>query len=433
LVLSALSALLYAQEAKPALPAKPPSEQEAKPASPAKPPSEQAIRAFVEAKELISAREWQKAENKLNEVISLQAEGSAVDAALYYLAFVLKKQNKYREAEKAIERLLKEFPQSRWAGDAETLRMEVAPDVGKEKDVVDAARRSKNPEVRIAALQSLLNRDPQAAVAIIAGILGTDSDADKQMRLGSLAILNQVGQLDRRLISIVADLLRNESDVVIRKAAVNALRHNKEESVLNLLKDISMRSDTYEDASAALNVIFTQHFSKVRVFLLEAAVTARNMDVRRDAISKFALIGALKAGPDLLDIYRKNTETRVKQHALSKIGMIISPETRSILLEVIHSREDLELRKTAVMAFGKWNKIQSIELLSGLYDQENEIELKRAVLSALALSDKSEAVNKLMSVAQNDPEIELRKEAITQMSNSNNPEVKKFLERLQKQ
>src|SRR5215475_12510313 len=121
----------------------------ARPAKPASPPSPRAIRAFLEAKDLIASREWEKAEAKLNEVISLRADGAAVDAALYYLAFVLKKQSRFEDAEKAIDQLLKEFPDSRWVGDAEAMRMEVAPDLGRGREVAEAARRANNVEVQI--------------------------------------------------------------------------------------------------------------------------------------------------------------------------------------------------------------------------------------------------------------------------------------------
>src|SRR5688500_5572855 len=88
--------------------------------------NEPAVRLFREGKESIDNQNWARAGVVFGGFITSYPKDKNVDQALYWLAFALKKQAKFAEAEQKLRRLLKEFPQSSWSEDAAVMRIEIA-------------------------------------------------------------------------------------------------------------------------------------------------------------------------------------------------------------------------------------------------------------------------------------------------------------------
>src|ERR1041385_9418238 len=89
--------------------------------------ADEASKAFREARDYIKDGEWQKAEQTFRSLITKHPQHKDADAALYYLAFALKKQNRLPEADKTLEKLITEHPASSWINDARAMRIEMAP------------------------------------------------------------------------------------------------------------------------------------------------------------------------------------------------------------------------------------------------------------------------------------------------------------------
>src|SRR5262245_29031287 len=89
--------------------------------------SSAAMKAFRAGRDLITKAEWDKADDKFNPIVSQYPSSEVTDAALYWLAYSLKRQNKFQETDDAIGRLIKGFPRSNWIKDAKAMRAEIAP------------------------------------------------------------------------------------------------------------------------------------------------------------------------------------------------------------------------------------------------------------------------------------------------------------------
>src|SRR3954471_11345155 len=63
-----------------------------------------AAKLFREGRDLIGDEDWKKAEGKFRSFINLYPKDKNVDAALYWLAFVLSKQGKNQEADDELKR-----------------------------------------------------------------------------------------------------------------------------------------------------------------------------------------------------------------------------------------------------------------------------------------------------------------------------------------
>ena len=69
-------------------------------------------KAFREGRDQIEAGNWQQAAEKFQNYVKEYPKDSDIDAALYWLAYADKKQDKKDEATQYLLRLIKEFPRS---------------------------------------------------------------------------------------------------------------------------------------------------------------------------------------------------------------------------------------------------------------------------------------------------------------------------------
>src|SRR5262245_11672592 len=103
--------------------------------------SSAAMKAFREGRDLINEEEWAKAADRFNQIVTQYPNSEVTDAALYWLAFSLKKQNKFQETDDAIGRLIKGFPRSNWIKDEKAMRAEIAPHLDRGERVTEEIHR----------------------------------------------------------------------------------------------------------------------------------------------------------------------------------------------------------------------------------------------------------------------------------------------------
>src|SRR5262245_45208728 len=225
--------------------------------------SEAASKLLREGRELIGERKWDPAAVKFNEIIRNYQRDKNLDAALYWLAFCMKQQGRPQEADETLERLVKDFPRSKWRDDARALRIELAGALGK-VDVAKAAlenlswasasssgsasssataspsgsasssasasssqRRDKrqtapedaNESIKLVALQSLFQIDPESAMSAAVGFLKPDSKASPTVQEAAIGLIARHG--GEKAWPVLMDTARNQSIALnVREQAI---------------------------------------------------------------------------------------------------------------------------------------------------------------------------------------------------------------------
>ena len=103
--------------------------------------SSAAMTAFREGRDLINKEEWAKAADKFNQIVTRYPNSEVTDAALYWLAFSLKRQNKFQETDDTLGRLIRGFPRSNWIKDAKAMKAEIALHLGRGESVTEEIHR----------------------------------------------------------------------------------------------------------------------------------------------------------------------------------------------------------------------------------------------------------------------------------------------------
>ncbi len=385
--------------------------------------TDKAMQLFSEARELIDDDDWSAAERAFRKFIDSYPKHKNVDAALYYIALSLKKQEKLEQADRAIDRLLSEYPRSSWADDAKNLRVEIAAQSGNGQ-VLEQELNKDDLETRIIALQSLFHHNPERGAQIVADIFKPDSKSHRRLKEAALSLLAQ--HSGKQAVEALLNIARNEKDARLRKTAVFWLGQTGDERALDALKDMA-RSDDTEISRMAIAALGQHSGPRALAFLSETARTATTVRARKEAIFWLSQAGGEAAIDELLKIYDSDTNAEIRKQIIFAFGQSKSARASAKLVEIARAGDD-ESRKTAIFWLGQRHDGQSDDLLVELYDSEKNEAIKRQIMFSLGQKGSKKALRKLFDIAKSDPSTSMRKQAIFWIGQSKDPEAVKFLE-----
>jgi HEAT repeat protein len=398
---------------------------------------------FREGRDLIDREEWAKAAAKFNEIINKYPDNKSSDAALYWLAFCYKKQKQFKEANAALDRLLKDFPSSSWADDARVMKLETGHPLGviyspaaraatlgvpngvytpklpnetlkgtaatpsytqslALSDVYSSiapAKLDREDEIKLAAFQSLLSADPKRAIETAGEILKTGSKASESFKTEVVRAFRNPRLSKTQEMSFFSNGVGNQFTPLLRETLVKSFQN---ESNVKIRKEIIYAISSIGDEQSAN-------------YLVQLYNSENDADIKKAIINSFS---------------------NPVQH-LFETGSTVSP-TRKIaldkLIDIVWKEKDVELRRTAfnnLQRFAGWSAgDQVVEMLSRLYDGETSEEFKISILQALSNLKQNQASKKLLEIAKNEKSDKLKLEAIHALRNSKDPEVLRFLEEL---
>src|SRR5215208_1253304 len=131
-----------------------------------------------EGRDEIADENWEEAQARFTDYIRKYPKGKDVDAATYWLAFSLKKQEQFQDADRRLEQLIAQFPASKWKKDAEAMRIEIGPYLNRQ---TPTTIEKGDVDTQIMVLQSIFQGSPERGAAIAADIL-RNPQKDRRLR-----------------------------------------------------------------------------------------------------------------------------------------------------------------------------------------------------------------------------------------------------------
>lgn len=391
--------------------------------------SDRAMTLFRQGRDLLEDGDWSKAADSFNRFISDYPRHRDVDAAIYWLAFSLSKQKRYQDADRQLDRLLREFPKSNWIDDGRALRVEIAGQV-KDTRTIDHELDKDNNEIKRIALQSLFQADPDKALNFVADILKPDSKADRKLRETAVALLGQ--HQGPKTTALLIDLARSQSDPKLRRTAIFWLGQSGDEKAFDVLKEMALKGGDEEVSKTALFALAQHGDKRGREVLLEIARSGQSPKLRRDAIFWLGQQGGESAVDDLMKIYAAEQSLEIKKQILFALSQNSSARASGLINDIARSGSEPELRKQAIFWLGQRGGDKAVETLIQLYDGEKDRGVKEQLIFALGQSDSKAALRKLMQIAKSDASVEARTKAVFWLGQKKDPEAVKFLEEILK-
>ncbi len=346
--------------------------------------------------------------------------GPQTDAALYWKAYAENRLGKRDAALTTISELKTKYAQSRWKKDAEALEIEVRQSSGQKPN----PEGESDKDLKILALQSLLNSDPQRAMPIVEKVLNASGSPRDKSKV--LFLVAQTGSPQG--MELLAKIARGQSNPELQRKAVEYLGmfgglrggveggvegsveggvgggKHRSASARQLLAEVYASN---ADESVKRAVLRSYMLSGDRAGLFAAAKSEKNKGLRREAIRQ---LGLVHGTDELEQLYKSESTSDVRREILQ--AFFLAGDAKR-LVEAEQGEKDPELRRAAIRNLGLVHSDDSAKALQTIYNKESDRALKEEVLNAYFLQGNSSAI---VALARNEKDPELKRVAVQKLS-----------------
>lgn len=284
-------------------------------------------------------------------------------------------------------------------------------------------------DMRIAALNAVLQMDAERAVPLLKTVLARRDSGSTCLRRKAVFLVSQ--KRSPETSAILLDAVRNDPDQEVREQAVFWLSQVPGEEAVTALDSV-LRSS--RDGAVQDKAIFalSQHRSERAGAILRQFAERRDAPshLREQAIFWLSQHRSAENQAFLRNLYPRLETTELKEKVLFSVSQMRGEDNARWLLDIaMNERENIELRKKALFWAGQ-SRSTSLPDLVALYDRVQNRELKEHLIFVLSQRREGPAVDKLFAIARSEPDLELRKKAIFWIGQSRDPRAAQFLQEL---
>ncbi|HST78087.1 MAG TPA: tetratricopeptide repeat protein [Verrucomicrobiae bacterium] len=329
--------------------------------------------------------------------------GRKADAALYWKAYALNKSGNKPASQAAIAELRKNYPQSRWLRDAGALELEMKGAPANPEAISDE-------ELKLLALQSLMNGDPEKAVPMLDKII--NGNYSPKLKDKALFVLSQSNSDKAQQILLSLAKANNDPDLqkrAIRYMGMGGSRNN------GILKEIYKGAT---DVSVKKAVFQGWLMSGDKEDVLAVARTEPSPELRKDAIHYLGMMGGRN---ELREMYKNSPDPGTREAVIH--GMLMSGDSQG-LVEIANSEKDPHVLDQAINTLGMVGGEDSLSALTNIYNTHNDIATRKRVINAMFLHG---AAHEMVAIARKETNPELKRAWIQKLSLMNSPEITEYM------
>ena len=352
----------------------------------------------------LDARQWDEAIDSFDEAAN-HKKGS-VDAALYWKAYAQNRAGRHDEALATIASLRQTYPSSRWLKDAQALEVEIRGQAG----APVSPNMESDEDLKLMAVNSLMQTDPKQALPILQKLLaGNNSEKVKEQ---ALFVLTQNSTPEAR--KLLSDMARNSANPELQMKAIRYMGLIGSRDARN---DLSAIYNSSSDVRMKRAILQSFMQSGSRDFLLNAAKSERNPELRHDAIRQLMLTGGQE---ELWQLYQ-SASVEDKKAILE--SMFLGGNS-SRLIDIAKTEKDPALRIAAIKSLGLMGSKGGGDALVSIYQSDQSREVREAVLNALFMQQNGKA---LVDLARKEKDPQMKRAIIQKMSLVHSKEVTDYM------
>jgi HEAT repeats len=276
--------------------------------------------AYTTGTRAMDEHRWQDAVSAFDKVIS--EKGKRVDAALYWKAYSLNKLGKAPLAIATCDQLNSQFADSAWNKDCNAISVDVQvapkvvaaddrrvridrvhpyvriapvrPDMG-ERD--SGVTRGSDEDLKMLALNSLLNRDPATALPLLRGILSGNQPLS--VKKHALFVLAQSKSPEAE--SILHDAALGKLDPQLQGQAIQAMAVFQGKRANDTLAEVYR---TTTDPKIKSSIISAMFITKDAPRMVEMARNEKDLELKRRIVSELALMNDKAATDYMMELLK---------------------------------------------------------------------------------------------------------------------------------
>jgi hypothetical protein len=367
--------------------------------------------AYDSGRDALDEDKFERAEEKFDEVA--RANTAQADAALYWKAYAENKLGKRSAALATISDLKQRYPQSRWLKDAGALQLEVQQSSGQPTK----PEAQSDDELRMLAIQGLMNSDPQRAMPLLEKVLNGNATPKEKSR--AMFVMAQNGSPQSR--EILGRIASGQSNPELQRKAVEYLGIFGGSEARKTLSGVYASSS---DEAVKRAVLKSFMIAGDKDDLFAAAKSEKSSALRREAIRQ---LGLVHGSSELEQLYRSETSSELRRDILQ--AFFLAGDTQK-LVDAAQNEKDPEVRRAAVHNLGLLGGEGAGSALQTLYNKEQDRAIRAEVLNALFIQGNAKV---LVAVARSEKDPALKKTAVEKLSLMNSKEATDYMmELLQK-
>jgi HEAT repeat protein len=358
---------------------------------------------YAAGKDAMHAGDWQAALNSFSQLIKA---GRRVDESLYWQAYSQNKLGERSEALTSISQLKREYPNSRWVNDASALEIEIRQATGR----AESPDNQSDCELKMLALNSLMNTDPERAVPILEKFLNSRSSTTCSDKTNDRALFVLSQSDDARATNLMMQIATGKLHPELQMKAIHYIGiSGNHEALLNIYKN----TNSLEAKKAVLHAL---GISGGTTELYNAVKNEKDAQLVREAIHSLGIAGGRQ---QLRDLYASATDADVKRDILH--STIISGDTE-LQEKVALSDADPKLRAEAIHDLGISGG--SSATLMNIYSSNKDHDVRDSAVNALFIKGDAHS---LIALAKKETDPEWKKRIVERLSVMGNREATDYL------
>ena len=362
---------------------------------------------YSEGTRAINDARWAQAETIFTTIA--QQHGARAEAALYWKAYAENKQGNATRALEGCSQLRQAYPHGSWINECGALEIEIR---GKSDDPLPP-QAEQDEELKLLALNSLMEQDEARALPIIQQIL--NSDKSEKLKARALFVLAQ--DQSPQAQALLGQVASGERNPALQRKAIEMLAVARGKQSAETLATIYRQSTNDEVKKAILHAYLVIGTPDP---LVEAARHESNPELVRTAAHT---LGAMGATSQLLALYHDTNSSETKAEVIS--GLIPAGQKGADALgNIAGSEQDPELRRKAIRNLGIAGGMSAAPSLVAIYKKNPDPETKKAVVEALFLAGDS---HDLVELARAEKDPGLKQAIVQQLSLMHNKEATDYM------
>ena len=396
------------------------------------------------ARRAMADESYRRAASLFAQLVDRYPRSDYAGDALYYQAYSLWQLGGREElatAMAALDRQARDYPDADTRDDAKTLKIRIESQRAQRGDRESRRKLeedakplgtakgcpSEDDDVRIFALQGLMQMESESALPILREVLAKRDECSEKLRKQAVFIVSQ--KHGDEATALLLDVARSDPNREIRAEAIQWLGQSHSSRAVAALDSIAATSTDEEILDKAIFALAQVHDDRAGQSLRRIAQDDRKpTHVRAQAIFWF---GQSHRDSDdlrfLRELFGRAENDEIQGAIIQAMSQAHSSEGIRWLIDLARDKSlSTEARKNALFWAGQSGA--DVRQLVGLYDEmRGQEEIQNQLIFVFSQRRDSETTDKLMDIASNDPNRELRKQAIFWLGQKNDPKVRKFL------
>jgi TolA-binding protein/DNA-directed RNA polymerase subunit M/transcription elongation factor TFIIS len=285
-------------------------------------------------------------------------------------------------------------------------------------------------DIRIAALNAVLQMDADRAVPLLKTVLARRDEGSACLRRKAVFLVSQKRSAETSALLLSA--VRSDPDQEVREQAVFWLSQVPGEETVAALDSILSDARTPPEIQDKAIFALSQHRSSRAGAILRAYAERRDApsDNREKAIFWLGQNRSADNAQFLKDLFKRLDNDDLKEKVIFSLSQMGRTDNYRWLMDIaLNESENIELRKKALFWAGQGRTVDVADLVS-LYDRTKDREMKDQLIFVYSQRREAAALDKLFAIGRNDPDRELRKKAIFWIGQSRDPRAAQFLQEL---